>query len=411
MVSLDNLKTALSAIKSDINSIASRYLKKTDADSIYITKKSANNSFATKSSVPKISSFEDPHTLKAIRSLKFPSKNYSYAPLGSIEYTGDTYDTSELSFKGKDYIRYDFDLDLMDGGVVRDYVNIVGGGLSDLKSGQSITDKFAKSEDSLARAKKVALSSTGKEFSTPREFQGVMYYTVQVDTYTFRLTSSNVGYLAVGAPARLHGLLSSEYDGHLYYFISDEITESTPVGIPFTVTRLDGATPNPYGLTISVHGVDSVAEVEYTGASSKNIDIYSDLYEVKLTGPNGAGLYSSSLNFATIYEAYNNKRLLYIPYLDYRLRLVNIDPSGAYNFCYATFAEIIRKTEFGIDILVAEMSCSDEYSKLSGPVKKYTVPTLSETGSGIILKSSTPGSEKFLSITVDDSGAIKATEV
>lgn len=57
MISLDNLKTAISAIKSDINSIASRYLKKTDAASTYITKKDAENSFATKSSVSNLSYF------------------------------------------------------------------------------------------------------------------------------------------------------------------------------------------------------------------------------------------------------------------------------------------------------------------------------------------------------------------
>ena len=412
MVSLDNLKTAISAIKSEMSSIASRYLKKTDANSIYITKKTANNSFATKSSVPKILSFiESPNTPYSVRYLKFPDRDYSNSVVGTIQYHEGQYDLGSLVFKGYENVQYAFSADIINStlGDDRGSLSDAYADISELKSGESVSGVFAKTEDDLVRAKRAALSTTSKEFNTPSTMQGILYHDVRVDKYIFRLISTNINEVTPSS-ARLYCTLCDP-SGHLYFFVSDTITSDTPINIPFTITRLDGVTPNPYGLTISVHGVDSVEEVEYTGASSKNIDIYSDLYEVKLTGPNGAGLYSSSLNFATIYEAYNNKRLLYIPYLDYRLRLVNIDPSGAYNFCYATFAEIIRKTEFGIDILVAEMSCSDEYSQLSGRVSKYTVPILSETSTGIILKSSTPGSEKFFSITVDDSGAIKATKV
>ena len=84
MVSLDNSKTAISAIKSEIkaetnsikseiNRIATRYLKKTDASKIYITKDSANKSFATKSSVTEIRYFsESQDTLTKIDELRFP---------------------------------------------------------------------------------------------------------------------------------------------------------------------------------------------------------------------------------------------------------------------------------------------------------------------------------------------------
>lgn len=418
MVSLDNLKTAVSAIKSEINSIASRYLKKTDASSIYITKRAANNSFATKSSVPKILSFrESPNSTYSVRSLKFPDRDYSNSVVGAIQYHEGQYDLGSLVFKGYENVQYAFSADIINStlGDDRGSLSDAYADISELKSGESISGVFAKTEDDLVRAKRAALSTTSKEFNTPRTMQGILYHDVRIDRYIFRLISTNINEVTPSS-ARLYCTLCGP-SGHLYFFISDTITSDTPINIPFTITRLDGATPNPYGLTINMFDADSSKispskTVNYTGDSSENIDIYSDLYEVKLTGPNAAGYYSSNLNFATIYEYYNDKRLLYIPYLDlYRLQLISIKSGGEYNTCYATFAGIALKTEFGIDILVAEMSCSSEHDQLVGPVKKYTVPILSETGSGIILKSSTPGSEKFLSISVDDSGAITATEV
>ena len=271
MVSLDNLKTAVSAIKSEINSIASRYLKKTDADSIYITKKNAKNSFATKSSVPKILGFDDvsnPDNTHNIRSLKFPDSIEDYdTVLGFIKY-GD-YSEGSLNVAGYKNIQFAFSADTIDNIYASDRGSLNPGSTSlwYLKSGESVTGVFAIDEASLVRAKRAALSSTGKEFNTSGSMQGVIYHDVYVDSINFRLISTNRESHSPLAE-RLYDIISTQYG--LFYFVSDKITEDTPVNIPFTITRIDGKQPEEY---------DAILGVTYEGADFSISGIGASKYE------------------------------------------------------------------------------------------------------------------------------------
>lgn len=271
MVSLDNLKTAVSAIKSEISSIASRYLKKTDADSIYITKKTANNSFATKSSVPKILGFDDvnnPGNTHAIRSLKLPDSIENYdTVLGFIKY-GD-YTEGNLCMAGYRDIQFAFSADTIDNVYASDTGALDPGSksLRYLESGESVTGIFATDEASLVRAKRAALSSTGREFNTRGSMQGVIYHDVHVDGINFRLISTNRdNYQAVNA--RLYEIISTQHG--LFYFVSASITEDTAAKIPFTITRLDGEQPEKY---------DAILDVTYQSGGFSTPGIAVSKYE------------------------------------------------------------------------------------------------------------------------------------
>lgn len=272
MVSLDNLKTAISAIKSEISSISSRYLKKTDAYNTYITKKNANSVFATKSSIPKILGFDvdNPDSTYNIRSLEFPHSVGDYdVALGLIQH-GD-YSDGSLRMAGYKDVQYAFSADLIDGILDSDLGGLDSGatGLRYLKSGESVTGVFAKDEDSLVRAKRAALSSTGQEFSTPRDTQGIIYHDVSVDGLIFRLISTNRDRSRYPHLAdRLYDLVSTQYG--LFYFISDEITEDTAVSIPFTITRIDGKQPEEY---------DCIINTKRLGGKFSNIGVGASRYE------------------------------------------------------------------------------------------------------------------------------------
>lgn len=267
MVSLDNLKTAMAAIKTEINS----YLKKADASSIYMTKDSANKSFATKSSVPKILGFKDadyPSNTHTIRSLKLPDSQEDYdVVLGAIKY--GNYTQSNLCMAGYRDVQFAFSADTIDGVYASDSGTLDAGSksLQELKRGESVTGVFATNEDSLARAKRAALSSTGKEFNTSRAMQGVIYHEVGVGGITFRLISTNKdSYQSLNE--RLYGIISNSYG--LFYFISDNISGNTTVNIPFTITRLDGDQSDEYDCIINISYSSAAMSMGGVGASAYN---------------------------------------------------------------------------------------------------------------------------------------------
>lgn len=407
MVSLDNLKTAISAIKSEINS----YLKKTDANNIYITKESADKSFATKSSVTKIGYFsESQDTLTNISKLGLPYAYREDKKLGTVEYNPSKSSLGNLVITGASNIGFVFNLPGED---YEDTVYI-GNELDGLKPGDSVSGTFAESDDQLSRIKKAALSNTQDEYSTITKKQGIIYYNIKVvnrfnyfPKLFFKLSvSSNSNY------PRLQGMANG-YNGGLYYFISDEISNDSTLNIPFTITRIDGRyekLPNPNPIHVVFNGKDQqsvTSEITYDGTEEEYVHIYPDAINVKLSLL--GDLYCSDLTYADIWGSQSAGRCVFATYsdggLDYILQLAYINRNT--NKCI--FIGPVDKSDYDATFMMFKGNSNGGSDKLHGKIETYTVPILSN--GGIVISSSTTGSTKKFKITVDDSGTISATEV
>lgn len=415
MVSLDNLKTAISAIKSEIkaetnsikseiNRIATRYLKKTDASKIYITKDSANKSFATKSSVTKIRYFsESQDTLTKIDELRFPYFNRKANRfLGTVEYNPLQSNLGNLRIAGADNIGFVFNLP--ENGEDTAYLSDIG--MISSIPGLSQSGLFARSDLYLRDVKKVALSNTKDEYSTLTKNQGTMYYNVRVKDKQDDIRSLSFKLSASSNPnsPRLQGMTYGK-DGALYYFVSDEISSGSTVDIPFTLTRIDRyeKLPNPNNLHIFYHGRDSLTsedEILYDGTQESALHIYREAVNVNLSQQ--GNLYYSDLAYSVIGINRDSGAFVFAKFsyggLKYSLPLVHIDADTR----RCVFIGLVNKSDYDATFM---MFIGDAYSpsaKLQGAIETYTVPVL--TDGSIVIYSSTTGSTKKFKIKVDDSG-------
>lgn len=389
MVSLDNLKTALSAIKSEIkaetnsikseiNRIATRYLKKTDANKIYITKDSANKSFATKSSVTEIRYFsESQDTLTKIDELRFPYfSRKANRFLGTVEYNPLQSDLGNLRVAGVDNIGFVFNLP-ENGEADTAYLSDIG--IISLIPGLSQSGLFARSDLDLRNAKKVALSNTKDEYSTLTKNQGTMYYNVRVidkqddsRSLSFKLSaSSNPN------SHRLQGMTYGK-DGALYYFVSDEIYSNSTVDIPFTLTRIDRyeKLPNPNNLHIFYHGRDrttSEDEILYDGTQASALHIYRDAVNVNLSQQ--GNLYYSDLAYSVIGIQRDSGAFVFAKFsyggLNYSLPLVHIDPDTR----RCVFIGLVNKSDYDATFMMFIGDADIPSAKLQGTIETYTVRT------------------------------------
>lgn len=401
MVSLDNLKTAVSAIKSEI---VSKYLKKTDANNIYITKESADKSFATKSSVPKIGYFsESQDTLTNISKIRLPYVDKADRKLGTVEYNPRQYNLGDLGISGASNIGFVFNLPGED---YEDTVYI-GNELDGLKPGDSVSGTFAETDSQLSNIKKVALSNTQDEYSTITKQQGTMYYNIKIvnrfNYFTkmfFKLSASSNS-----ISPRLQGMTYG-HNGGLYYFISDEISNDSTLNIPFTITRIDGRyekLPNPNPIHVVFNGKDQqsvTSEITYDGTEEEYVHIYPDAINVKLSLL--GDLYYSDLTYANIWSSQSAGRCVFATYsdgsLDYILQLAYINRNT--NKCI--FIGPVDKSDYDATFMMFKGNSNGGSDKLHGSIETYTVPIL--TDGGIIINSSTTGSTKKFKITADDSG-------
>ena len=389
MVSLDNLKTALSAIKSEIkaetnsikseiNRIATRYLKKTDANKIYITKDSANKSFATKSSVTEIRYFsESQDTLTKIDELRFPYfSRKANRFLGTVEYNPLQSDLGNLRVAGVDNIGFVFNLP-ENGEEDTAYLSDIG--IISLIPGLSQSGLFARSDLDLRNAKKVALSNTKDEYSTLTKNQGTMYYNVRVidkqddsRSLSFKLSaSSNPN------SHRLQGMTYGK-DGALYYFVSDEIYSNSTVDISFTLTRIDRyeKLPNPNNLHIFYHGRDrttSEDEILYDGTQASALHIYRDAVNVNLSQQ--GNLYYSDLAYSVIGIQRDSGAFVFAKFsyggLNYSLPLVHIDPDTR----RCVFIGLVNKSDYDATFMMFIGDADIPSAKLQGTIETYTVRT------------------------------------
>ena len=416
MVSLDNLKTAISAIKaeikaetnsikSEINRIATRYLKKTDASKIYITKDSANKSFATKSSVTEIRYFsESQDTLTKIDELRFPYfSRKANRFLGTVEYNPLQSNLGNLRVAGVDNIGFVFNLPENN---KEDTAYLSDAGIISLTPGLSQSGLFARSDLYLRDVKKVALSNTKDEYSTLTKNQGTMYYNVRVidrqdnsRSLSFKLSASS----NPNSP-RLQGMTYGK-DGALYYFVSDEIYSNSTVDIPFTLTRIDRyeKLPNPNNLKIFYHGRDRVTseeEILYDGTQARALHIYRDAVDVNL-GQRG-NLYYSDLAYGVIGIHRDSGAFVFAKFsyggLKYSLPLVHIDADTR----RCVFIGLVNKSDYDATFMMFIGDADSPSAKLQGTIETYTVPVL--TDGSIVIYSSTTGSTKKFKIKVDDSG-------
>ena len=375
MVSLDNLKTAISAIKAEINSIASRYLKKTDASSIYITKDDANKSFATKSSVTDVGYFsESQDTLTSIGKLKFPYFSRANRTLGAVEYNPRQSNLGDLGIAGVNNIGFVFNLPESSAATTT-----VGNEIADLKPGDSVSGTFAENDSQLNNIKKVALSNTQDEYSTPTKNQGIMYYNLQVInrfdsgmTLSFKLSASN----NPNSP-RLQGIAYGN-SGELYYFVSDEISSDSTLNIPFTITRISGyeKLPNPNPIHIVSYAKDNStvdSEIVYDGTEEKYLYLYNKILNVKLS-QNG-NLYYSDVTYNTIWSAQAAGDAVFATFsyngLSYSLPLAHIDHSR--NNC--VFIGLVNKSDYIATFMMFVGHPVNEISELHGTIETYTVRT------------------------------------
>lgn len=238
MVSLDNLKTAVSAIKSEINSIASRYLKKTDANNIYITKKSADKSFATKSSVPNLSYFnvaqsEESSILELtesqLKDLRLYDAN-SDIPANAYGIVYKHYKNGtigDLSIQRGSNLHFTFIVGNAES-VITEFPNVGG-----LGSGVFwIAD--------LEKIRKVAYGSIDELYKT-RTGDLVYRLGIYVDTnpsYKVEVCLKRTNEIKKSTEGRLCGFgVGSE--GELYYVVTDSVNASeTPEFLHFTVSRI-----------------------------------------------------------------------------------------------------------------------------------------------------------------------------
>lgn len=418
MVSLDNLKTAISAIKTEINSIVlylnSRFLKKTDASSIYMTKDSANKSFATKSSVTDVGYFsESQDTLTSIGKLRFPYFSRANKTLGTVEYNPRQSNLGDLGIAGVNNIGFVFNLpESYEANVTIGY----DPGVLKLPGG-SVSGTFAGNDTELNNVKKVALSNAQDEYSTPTKNQGTMYYNIRVinvneggETLSFKLSASN----NPNSP-RLQGTAYGN-SGELYYFVSDKISSDSTLNIPFTITRIDGyeKLPNPDSIHIVSYAKDNStvdSEIVYDGTAEKYLYLYNQTLNVKLI--QRENLYHSDIEYFKIRGAqgFDSRQIIFATFtyngLFYNLPLVYTGTDKGKDTCM--FAGVVNKSDYDVTFMIFKGNAATTNSELSGTIETCTVPIL--TGSGIVLSTSTPDSTKKFKITVDNSGTISATEV
>lgn len=390
MVSLDNLKTAISAIKaeikaetnsikSEINRIATRYLKKTDASEIYITKDSANKSFATKSSVTKIRYFsESQDTLTKIDELRFPYFSRANKTLGTVEYNPLQSNLGNLRVAGVDNIGFVFNLPENN---EADTAYLSDAGIISLIPGLSQSGLFARSDLYLRDVKKVALSNTKDEYSTLTKNQGTMYYNVRVidrqdnsRSLSFKLSASS----NPNSP-RLQGMTYGK-DGALYYFVSDEIYSNSTVDIPFTLTRIDRyeKLPNPNNLKIFCHGRDRVTseeEILYDGTQARALHIYSSAVNVNLSQQ--GNLYHSDLAYSVIGINRDSGAFVFAKFsyggLNYSLPLVHIDADTR----RCVFIGLVNKSDYDATFMMFIGDADSPSAKLQGTIETCTVRTAS----------------------------------
>lgn len=414
MVSLDNLKTAMAAIKAEINSIASRYLKKTDASSIYITKNDANKSFATKSSVTDVGYFsESQDALTRIGKLRFPYFSRANRTLGTVEYNPRQSNLGDLGIAGVNNIGFVFNLpESYEANVTIGYPPEM------LKApGGSVSGTFAANDTELNSVKKVALSNAQDEYSTPTKNQGTMYYNIRVinvndggETLSFKLSASN----NPNSP-RLQGTAYGN-SGELYYFVSDEISSDSTLNIPFTITRIDGfeKLPNPNPIHIVSYAKDNStvdSEIVYDGTGEKYLYLYDQTLNVKLV--QRENLYYSDVEYFKIQRAqgFDSRQVIFSTFsyngLFYNLPLVYTGTDNGKNTC--VFSGLVNKSDYYATFMIFKGNADSTTDKPQGTIETCTVPIL--TGSGIVLSTSTPDSAKKFKITVDNSGTISATEV
>lgn len=389
MVSLDNLKTAMAAIKSEIkaetnsikseiNRIATRYLKKTDASKIYITKDSANKSFATKSSVTEIRYFsESQDTLTKIDELRFPYfSRKANRFLGTVEYNPLQSNLGNLRVAGVDNIGFVFNLPENN---EEDTAYLSDAGIISLIPGLSQSGLFARSDLYLRDVKKVALSNTKDEYSTLTKNQGTMYYNVRVidrqdnsRSLSFKLSASS----NPNSP-RLQGMTYGK-DGALYYFVSDEIYSNSTVDIPFTLTRIDRyeKLPNPNNLKIFYHGRDRVTseeEILYDGTQARALHIYSSAVNVNLSQQ--GNLYHSDLAYSVIGINRDSGAFVFAKFsyggLNYSLPLVHIDADTR----RCVFAGVVNKSDYDATFMMFIGDADSPSAKLQGTIETCTVRT------------------------------------
>lgn len=381
MVSLDNLKTAMAAIKAEINSIViylnSRFLKKTDASSIYVTKDSANKSFATKSSVTDVGYFsESQDTLTSIGKLRFPYFSRANRTLGTVEYNPRQSNLGDLGIAGVNNIGFVFNLpESYEANVTIGYPPEM------LKSpGGSVSGTFAGNDTELNRVKKVALSNAQDEYSTPTKNQGTMYYNIRVinvddggETLSFKLSASN----NPNSP-RLQGMAYGN-SGELYYFVSDEISSDSTVNIPFTLTRIDRyeKLPNPSPIHIRYYDKGNYtvhSETVYDGTAEKYVDIYRDVLSVRLK-PQGTQYYSD-LTYRTISNASDDPVVATVTYDGsiYHLPLAcsHFEPRPT-----CIFIGLVNKSDHDATFMMFNGEANAADSALYGTIETCTVRTAS----------------------------------
>lgn len=406
MVSLDNLKTAISAIKSEI---VSRYLKKSDAENIYITKKDAIKSFPAKLDTTNVSYFsESKDKLTNIRKLRLPHTYKEDKRLGTVEYNPSDFSPGDLAITGASNIGFVFNLPYEGH---EDIAYIQDDKLGSLQPWDSVSGTFASSDSSLSSVKKAALSNTVNEYGTMTSQQGVMYYNIKVRNKTgssnktelhFKLSASNNS-----TSPRLQGMAYGN-GGELYYFISDKISSVSSLNIPFTITRIDGSRQQPINIKIYDRDLLSLdTDVTYDGTVENNISIYPNAINVELS--KSGDLYYSDLVYNDISRSYNGRPFVFAKCLydslPYSLPLAHIDKSTR----ECTFIGLVNKSDYGATFMMFKGIADSGSDKLHGSIETYTVPILSN--GGIVISSSTTGSTKKFKITVDDSGTISAMEV
>ena len=410
MVSLDNLKTAISAIKSEI---VSRYLKKSDAENIYITKKDAIKSFPAKLDTTNVSYFsESKDKLTNIRKLRLPYTYKEDKRLGTVEYNPSNFSTGDLAITGASNIGFVFNLPYEG---YEDTAYIQDDKLGSLQPWDSVSGTFASSDSQLNSVKKAALSNTINEYGTMTSQQGVMYYNIKVCNKTgssnktelhFKLSASNNS-----TSPRLQGMAYGN-EGELYYFISDKISSVSSLNIPFTITRIDGSRQKPISIQVYDRVILSLdTDVTYDGTVEEHVNIYPDAINVKLS--KSGDLYYSDLRYSDISRADSIGAFVFAQYSyggsSYNLPLAYKYWVSGESIRECTFIGLVNKSDYDATFMVFKGSADTSDDKLSGTIETYAVPILSN--GGIVISSSTTGSTKKFKITVDDSGTISATEV
>lgn len=411
MVSLDNLKTAMAAIKAEINS----YLKKEDASSIYMTKDSANKSFATKSSVTDVGYFsESQDALTSIGKLRFPYFSRANRTLGTVEYNPRQSNLGDLGVAGASNISFVFNLP----GENNEDIISVGNEIEGLKPGDSISGTFAKTDSELNNIKKVALSNAQDEYSTPTKNQGTMHYNIIVTNLfdsgtklSFKLSASN----NPNSP-RLQGMAYGN-SGELYYFISDKISSDSTLNIPFTITRIDGRyekLPNPNPIHIVSYAKDNStvdSEIVYDGTGEKYLYLYNQTLNVKLI--QRENLYYSDVEYFKIRRAqgFDSRQVIFSTFsyngLFYNLPLVYTGTDNGKDTCM--FSGLVNKSDYYATFMIFKGNTDSTTDKPQGAIETYTVPVLKD--GSIVIDSSTTDSTKKFKITVDDNGALSLINI